>query len=149
MDADPKAPPDISSAAEAADPAVALVRLFFQSGASVLHDDRGRNLARIVLNGREAIVQLPSKQLHRHLVALFFHCAHQIPKRSVTSGAMDFLAAMADHAPPQPVYNRFAKTADAVWLDLADGTGRVVRIDRCGWELVLAPAGPPRAPPRR
>jgi hypothetical protein len=106
----------------------------------LLHDRQGRPFARPKDAGDGRALRIPSRTLRERVQVLGHESSGAYPRKEVVNAVMDALAAEAVHVGRcAEVHVRVAWVNGVIYLDLADGTGRVVRVVPGGWEVVAYP----------
>lgn len=85
-------------------------------------------------------IPLRSDTFKRALARDYYAEFGKAPSATSITDAMAVLAGEADALEPEPVYLRMAEHEGAIIIDLADTTGRCLRVDAAGWQIL------PRSP---
>ena len=117
--------------------------------ADLLYDDAIEN-DKLYHDGRISYVQVDNKfipvlsiEYEQILRLRYWTNHHSVPKRDWLSNAVAQLDAYAIHeGEPTKVYTRVAFADDALWINLGNEKGDILRIDRDGWKVV--PSSPVR-----
>jgi hypothetical protein len=92
-------------------------------------------------DGRSALMRLRGRPFRLWLTRRGFAATGEVPGSGVLSAVLHLLEAQAQEGRRLVLWNRVARGPDrALWLDLADGSGRAVRVTAEGFGVV---AGPP------
>jgi hypothetical protein len=102
----------------------------------VLRDTAGTPFARLK-DGPNVVRPLRGgdDSLRAELARAYFGKHQSAASSGALADAMTTLTGFALEADPVPVHLRVAYIDDVVWLDIGDVTGRVIRIDRDGWNV--------------
>lgn len=100
----------------------------------------GSEYAAVQLDGRRATFRLPSADFGALLVRWLWEASKRPVKADAVKEAQTTLAARARFGDSMnTVYVRCGKAGDALYLDLADGTGRAVEITAQDWRIIEHP----------
>lgn len=83
------------------------------------------------------------RHLSRHVKRRVFTTRGAVPGRDTVTGALDTVEALAEDAPVEPVHLRAAVVDGALWLNLDDVEGRLVKVTGDGWSVEPASAATP------
>jgi hypothetical protein len=118
------------------DDAWTLVNILIGRGVDVSCDDQQRYWVRIMMpHAKTETLPLKSERLRYFLGALYSSEMRSTAPPGAIRGAIRHLGGLATVSPPRMLYNRFARVDDALWIDLADDSGRAVRVDSSGWTI--------------
>ncbi|MBI5486506.1 MAG: hypothetical protein HY905_04160 [Deltaproteobacteria bacterium] len=135
----PPEPPPGVPLPEDSDAATLLVNAILLAGGSTFYDLQERCLVAVPTPAGIETLPLRSQRLRHHLVALGHDLYERAPRPSDVRRVLELLGAIAVRSLTVELHNRFAFVNDAVWIDLADGSGRAISIDDSGWRLVEQP----------
>jgi hypothetical protein len=122
------------------DAAWTLVNILIDQGIDVFCDDQQRYWITIAMpHGKTETLPLKSERLRYYLGALYSNEMRSTAPPSAIRGAIHHLGGLATVSPQRTLHNRFARVDGVLWIDLADGTGRAVRVDASGWQTVDLP----------
>jgi hypothetical protein len=122
------------------DAAWALVNILLDRGVDVFCDEQQRYWVKITMTpGKAETLPLKSERLRFYLGALYASEMRSTAPPGAIRGAIHHLGGLATVSPQRTLYNRFARIDGALWVDLADGTGRAVCVDASGWQIVEQP----------
>jgi hypothetical protein len=124
-------------------PSLASLLMKELADADLLLDERAQ--AHVLIHekegGRCALMRLRGRPFRLWLTRRGFAATGQVPGSGVLSAVLQLLEAQAQEGRRVALWNRVARGPDrALWLDLADGSGRAVRVTAEGFGVV---AGPP------
>jgi putative DNA primase/helicase len=124
---------------EEADAATLLVNAILLAGGGAFYDRQERCLVAVPTPAGIETLPIRSQRLRHHLVALGHDLYERAPRPADVRRVLELLGAIAVRAVAVEMHNRFAFLDDAIWIDLADGSGRAIRVDDAGWRVVEQP----------
>jgi hypothetical protein len=117
--------------------ATAIVRLVTEGGAQLWHTPNGEGYITIIVAGHREHWPLASRGARDYLTRLYYLDAGRAPHGTSVLEVMATLSGIARYdGPTHPAYVRIAEHDDAIYLDLAGASWRVVEITRDGWRVV-------------
>jgi hypothetical protein len=136
-DAPPVSPPEPPHPPlpEEADAATLLVNAILLAGGGAFYDLQGRCLVVVPTPEGSETLPLHNERLRHHLVALGHDLYERAPRPADVQRVLELLGAIAVRGGRRTLHNRFAFLDGAIWIDLADGSGRVIRVGHSGWEI--------------
>jgi hypothetical protein len=118
----------------------AQVLLRLAEAATLFHDPTGRTYAAVPINGHVEVHEIRSTGFHRWLKRQFYKEEDRPPPAQSLRDALGILDARATHdGPEEEVFIRVAAQGDRVYIDLGDGTWRVVVVEAAGWRIITDP----------
>jgi hypothetical protein len=125
---------------ESSPQATQLVKLALESGVELWHDREENAYATIPVHGRREHRQMRSSPSRKYLAGLFYKSTSKAASAQALQDALGTLEARAlFESPCHSVFVRVAGDEDSIYLDLADDTGRAVRITGEGWSVITDP----------
>ena len=96
--------------------------------------------ARVEVGDHHEVLKLRSTAFKAWLTRAFFHAEERTPSAQAVTDAINMLAGRAHYDGPElPVFTRFARHGDAIYLDLSNARWEAVEITASGWRVVSDP----------
>ena len=113
-----------------------LLKLVKESGSLLFRDDLGEAYAQVRSCGQEKIWRCRGRDFRRWLVRLFLEREAKVPyAEAITSALGAIESRIGSGSPEYPLFNRVALFDGAIYYDLADESGQMVKVTPGHWTI--------------
>ena len=117
-----------------------LIEIGHKKEVRLFHDVKRDGFAAVQNSGGQRIYPLRSRDFRRWLASQYYSETKKAANGEAISSALNVLEAKADFEGPRiALYNRFACTDGAIFIDLADESWRAIKVTPQGWQVLDRP----------
>lgn len=119
--------------------AVAQILIEIGKTVELFHDQMQVPYAAVKEGSVQRVLRLRGKQFKNWLAGRFYDDTGKAVNSEAMASALLILEVQASRGQCIFLHNRFARTSDAIWLDLCDDKWRAVKVTKEGWEVLETP----------
>ena len=131
---------DDDEQAEKKESRVAAIIKQIASKLELFSDELNETYVRVDYGDHKKIHRLESKRLALFIIKSVYDTDHSVPNQATIDSVVKLLSCKAlFEGPKHQLYNRAARSGDAIFYDMADEKGRAIKIDIDGWSIAPTP----------